>query len=376
VQALWSASDVQAGLTSLLAQEFAAERPVLFANGTQALQVALRLAIRQTEDSPVALPAFTCFDVGAAAVGARARIRLYDLDPNTLGPDLDSLARVLQQGVRVAVMAPLYGFPVDWGSIEPVLARYGAVAIEDAAQGYQARWRGRLVGSCGRMSVLSFGRGKGWTGGTGGALLLRGAGTRHLLESLALERQGQADELRVVFLLTALWLFGRPGLYAVPAAVPWLGLGETVYREPTPPRLMTRAASACLAALQGAAAREAATRRENGQMMMAAIRPETKVQTIRIHPDAEPGFLRLPVRLPRGFAGFENPQRALRLGILPSYPSVLGVLPQVRACMDGALDHWPGGEELSRTLFTIPTHSLLTEQERRDAVRMLLGYRV
>src|SRR2546425_3385750 len=373
-EAIRAGSDAQNDLRVLLAQEYAAEHTLLFGSGTQALQVAIRLALRQTGDSPVALPAFSCFDVGAAAVGARAQIRLYDLDPNTLGPDLDSLARVLDRGTRVVVVAPLYGFPVDWASMDGVLALHDAVAIEDAAQGYQARWRGRPVGTLGPMSVLSFGRGKGWTGGAGGALLLRGTGARDVAR-LSLDRRGLLDELRVLGMLTAQWLFGRPAIYWLPTAVPWLGLGETIYRDPTPPRPMTLAAPACLAALREAAAREAAARRKNGRLLMAALGSHTQVRIVHIHRDAEPGFLRLPVRLPRGLAGFENPQQALRLGILPSHPSVLAGIPQVRARLDRLDDRWPGGEELSRSLFTVPTHSLLTERERREVTGMLQRYR-
>ncbi|MGH7607775.1 MAG: DegT/DnrJ/EryC1/StrS family aminotransferase, partial [Gemmatimonadales bacterium] len=164
--------DGQSALRAALQREYAADEVRLFGSGTQALQVALELAIRQSGDAQVALPAFTCFAVAAAAVGARARIHCYDLDPNTLGPDFASLRRVLDRGVRVAVFTPLYGYPIDWDGVTQLLAGYGAVAIEDAAQGDHAGWRGRPLGSLGPISVLSFGRGKGWTGGGGGALLV------------------------------------------------------------------------------------------------------------------------------------------------------------------------------------------------------------
>ncbi len=93
----------------------------------------------------MALPAFTCFDVATAAVAAALPVVLYDIDPATLAPDFDSLELCLQQGARVVVVSPLYGMPVDWDLVERSAARYGAVVIEDAAQGHGARWRGRLL---------------------------------------------------------------------------------------------------------------------------------------------------------------------------------------------------------------------------------------
>ena len=367
--------DPRGDLTDFLNREYRADRALLFGSGTQALQAAMLLAMRRLGDSSVALPAFTCFDVAAAAVGARALIRFYDVNPETLSPDLESLANVLARGARIVVIAPLYGMPVDWDAVDALLGRHDAIAVEDAAQGYQAKWRGRPVGSLAPLSVLSFGRGKGWTGGAGGALLLRGLGAYGGLEGRISERQSVADELHVLLRLIAQWALGRPRSYALPAAIPWLELGETIYHDPTPPRLMTRTAAACLRALRAAADREASARRANGLEIVQAIERGTQVRTIRTCVNADPGFLRLPVRLARGLAGFEDPARAVRLGVLPGYPRVLAALPQVWPLLETDGERWPGGEELARTLFTVPTHSLLTAHERNELIRLLREYR-
>jgi hypothetical protein len=370
--------DGQADLTAALEHEYSADQALLFGSGTQALQVALRLAIREVGDSVVALPAFTCFDVAAAAVGAQARIRFYDLDPSTLAPDLASLERVLARGIRIAVITPLYGFPVDWDALAELLARYGALAVEDAAQGDHAEWRGRMLGSLGPISVLSFGRGKGWTGGSGGALLVRNQppwrGLAETLSNLPGGRARRAAEVRVLSALAAQWALGRPTCYAIPHAIPWLQLGETVYRAPASPQPMTRAASACLATTRVAAAHEAAARRSTAAGLVEAIGSGSRVLPVRPLPGATPGYLRLPLRLAHGLAGFATLSAAVRLGIAPSYPSVLGAIPEVRPWMDDTAPNWPGGEEVCRTLCTVPTHSLVTGAERADLIRQLHAY--
>src|SRR5439155_883687 len=129
------------------------------------LTLALRAAAATLgggEPPVVALPAYACYDVATAAVAVNARIALYDVHPATLAPDLASLTATLAEGARIVVVAPLYGMPVDWDAIEQCVAAFGALAIEDAAQGHGASWRGRPLGSLGRLSVLSFSRGKGW----------------------------------------------------------------------------------------------------------------------------------------------------------------------------------------------------------------------
>ena len=368
----------QASLTAALQREYCADHALLFGSGTQALQVALEVAMRRVGDVAVALPAFTCFDVATAAVGAGARISLYDIDPSTLGPALESLERVLKRGARVVVISALYGLPVDWDAAMELLVRYGAIAVEDAAQGDHATWRGRILGSLGPISVLSFGRGKGWTGGGGGALLIRDQATwrglRETLQEMSGRVAGRAAEVRVLGAMAAQWALGRPAYYAIPRAIPWLQLGETVYRDPVPPRPMTRSTSACLVTTRLAARHEAVGRRATAAALIDAIGTGSKVRVVPPVAGATPGYLRLPVRLTRGIAGFPTPAAVVRLGIAPSYPAVLGTIPQVRARMDDTTAGWPGGAELARTLCTVPTHSLVTAAERDEMVQELRAY--
>jgi len=359
-QTVRRAPDAVAALARLLSREYSAATTLLLGSGTQALQVALQVALRHAGGSTVALPAFTCFDVASAAVGAGAGIELYDMDPATLSPDLESLGRALERGACVAVINPLYGFPVDWDAVDTVLARHGAVGVEDAAQGFQAMWRGRAVGSFGPLSVLSFGRGKGWTGGSGGALLVRGSAAGWDVDRPSAAGSGGWADLRVLCHLLGQWALGRPTAYSLPAALPWLRLGETVYRGPRLPRRMTGAAAACLEAGRGAAEREAAARRANGTALLAAIAPTSDVRAVRPLAGATASFLRLPVRLAQGLAGFETPARAAGLGVVRAYPSLLAGLPPVRARMVQGTGHWPGAEELAGTLFTAVSYTHLT----------------
>jgi dTDP-4-amino-4,6-dideoxygalactose transaminase len=364
-------ADPRQALARRLSCEYEADRTILFGSGTQALQVAVTLALRAARGSTVALPAFTCFDVAAAAVGANARVEVYDLDPATLCPDLESLDRALERGACAAVVSPLYGFPVDWDLVAAVAARRGAVLIEDAAQGFGATWRGRPVGSLGVLSVLSFGRGKGWTGGAGGALLLRGpAGA---WDTPLPPPASWLGEARVRARLLGQWAFARPALYGVPAALPWLRLGETVYREPGPLCGMTRAAAACLGASRVAAERETATRRAHGLALLAAIGDAPCARPVRPLAQGVPSFLRFPVRVACGLEGLCAPAAARRLGVQRGYPRALATLPEVSARLPRPTDRTPGAEELVRTLITVPTHSLLTLRERGALAALLSG---
>jgi len=203
---------------ALLRHRYQADAVYPVASGTQALQLALRAAGRLTgRPLAVALPAYGCFAMAAAAVGAGADITLYDIDPATLAPDMDSFAAALSSGALVAVVAPLFGLPLPWMDLVACARAAGAELVEDAAQGHGATWHGIPLGSFGRISTLSFGRGKGWTAIHGGALLFRGRG---LPDPPPIRRAKRTSSVMAVVLGgIAQALLGRPCWYRLPAEI-------------------------------------------------------------------------------------------------------------------------------------------------------------
>lgn len=361
--------DPRPQLRDLLQREYDSHTVLLCGSGTQALTLAIREAGSRLDSSrPVALPAFSCFDVATAAVGAGVRVSFYDVDPTTLAPEHESLERVLRAGAGVVVVAPLYGVPVDWDALSELAALHGAILIEDAAQGHGALWRGRRLGSIGGTATLSFGRGKGWTGGHGGALLINSADRSRSSE---LAGPGIRREVGTAFALAAQWALGRPAIYGVPFSITGLRLGETVYRSPRTESPLSRAAAAGLLVTRDASEREATVRKANAKKLLAAIADNRQLVAMSIDREATPGYLRLPLRLHGGMAGFRSQSRALGLGIAPSYPLSLADLPQLATRRDGPERAWPGAEALVRELVTLPTHSSLRAREVSELAEML-----
>jgi perosamine synthetase len=369
-------------LADHLRSHHGAREALLLGSGTQALALALEGAAeapgmtagpspRTGDGPPVALPAYSCFDVASAAVAAGRPVRFYDMDPRTLGPDPDSLRRTLHEGARVVVIAPLFGIPVDWELIEPILEEGGAVVVEDAAQGHGARWRGEPLGSRGPWSVLSFGRGKGWTGGGGGgALLLRDEDVPAPLRSRLPPPAGAAASLRTLAVSGVIWALSRPGIYRVPRSLPLLGLGETHYRAPVPAVAISRSSAAFLLASRARAEGEAAIRRRNAEGYRVEMRAGTPAEGFEPPPGSEAGFLRFPVRLAGGMEGFRDPRRARFLGAAPGYPRVLPRLEALAGLLapGETRKDWPGAAELVERLVTLPTHSRTRAEERRELV--------
>jgi dTDP-4-amino-4,6-dideoxygalactose transaminase len=371
LQAIWSAA-VGAGyapaesLSGLLRSEYAADEVILCGSGTDALQVALGLVRNQTGTRPlVALPAFTCFEVAAAAVGSDVRVVLYDVDPATMAPDLDSFARAVRGGADAAVVSPLFGIPVNWQEVEAIARSHGVILLEDAAQGHGGSWHGSPLGSLGDASILSFGRGKGWSGIRGGALLLRrpmaNAGVADSLKICSLR-----DEATVGLSALAQWLLARPGVYRLPRSLPFLKLGETRSHDPVAARALTRTAAELVTRSRTAAAREAAVRRVNAAFYLDALEGVEHLRTYAAPPGGIAGYIRMPLSLPGGTAALGMAPAAF--GIEAGYPATLGELTQLRSSLVSSGRPWLGAEELSRNLVTLPTHSRLSRAERGRVV--------
>ena len=347
-------------LSSALRERFGAAGAVLTDSGTSALVLALRLAAGR--GGTVAYPAYGCVDLAAAAEYAGVRVRLYDLDPVTLSPDLDSVEAALRRGVDAIVVTHLFGYPADVPGVAALAARAGATVIEDAAQGAAGTLGGKTLGSFGPLSVLSFGRGKGMTGGRGGALLATGADAASALEAIGFDgsRRRGAGEL---FAAGAQWALGRPALYGIPMAIPSLRLGEMVYHPAHEPRPLAVSAAALVCTALESADAAASRRRARAETLSRALPPAVGIITSIA--GGTSGMLRMPVRITTA-----APPPA-RLGIAPGYPRTLAEQAELRPLLVPGEGEHPGAATLRRVLHTVPVHDFITSSDL-DAIRMWL----
>jgi len=346
-----------------LRAQYAPHGLLLTDSGTSALALALRLAVAE-RPGPVALPAYCCYDVATAVDAAGVPFLLYDLDPATLGPDEASLRAALAAGAGTVVVVHLYGVPVDVPAVRALASERGTIIVDDAAQGAGASIGGRPAGMLGRFGVLSFGRGKGVTGGSGGTLLAAEPTAAAAVAGIGERLAPPTGGARAALALTAQWALARPALYGLPLSIPALGLGETIYRPPHPPRRCGAFPLGVLSRMLPLAEAEAARRRANAGRLRAALAGARGVSAIQPSDGSEPGWLRLPLRLAVGDARESVAvARAKRLGVWPGYPRSLADLAGFGGRRCNAGTEFPGALELASRLVTLPTHGRLAPHD-------------
>ncbi len=358
VRAAWLGGGARARsvLEGLLREKYSPAELYLTDSGTSALTLAL-LVVRAATRAPVALPAYCCYDVATAADGAEIPFFLYDVDPRTLSPDFESLRETFKAGARSAVVAHLFGVPADLARVQEVAAPYQALVIEDAAQGSGCDYRGNPAGSLGALGVLSFGRGKGVTGGSGGALLLNDGRLAEALKQrqwrgIDLDRSPRGGVGALVRIL-AQWLLARPGWYAAPAALPFLQLGETIYRNPHPISGMIAFAAGVLTRTLVLAPGEIDARRRRASVL--GERGHQGLQTWPIPDGWTAGWLRYPVVLP-DTATTSLSHDLVVDGVARGYPLSLAVLGGFGGRRLNPSTGFPGASRLADRLVTVPTH--------------------
>ena len=355
-----SRSALQRVKARILAECGAAE-VVLTSSGTVALALAFRAAAPVGGRPRVALPAWGCYDLMTAADAANAEVLLYDLDPATLAPDWPSFREALTRDAHAAVVAHWFGLPVDLRPFHRAARDAGALLIDDAAQAVGTALEGKPAGSGGDFGILSFGRGKGRTGGSGGALLATTReGARQFAGAEALLSDSNAGLTSLP--LAAQYLLGRPWLYWIPAALPGTGLGETLYRAPPPLARMAPQAAAALERNWELSSQVVEVRRRNAARWEEMLGSHPELHGIVPDRSGSAGWLRYPVLATGAILRTLAGEPARRLGIMPGYPGPLGNLP-VAPERFPFKPNAPGANHLAESLFTLPTHHRLLERD-------------
>lgn len=144
-------------------REFAAlagtKHCVSCANGTDAIFIALRALGLQPGDE-VITTAHSWIATSETITLAGGRVVFCDTDRDTFTIDTDRLERLITPRTRGIIPVHLYGQAANLEAVFEIAARHNLWVIEDCAQAHLATFKGRQVGTFGRIATFSFYPGK------------------------------------------------------------------------------------------------------------------------------------------------------------------------------------------------------------------------
>jgi len=336
------------------------------------------------ERDEVLIPAFTCYSVPSAVVRAGLKIRLCDMDPQSLGYNLEQLRKIfLQPGgaqkegkagrdrILAIVAAHLYGLPGDLRGLREIADPVGISLIEDAAQVMGGESCGRKYGTQGDVGFFSLGRGKAISATEGGIIITsREDIARRLAERMRdMRPYSNGEMLSLIGQTLVLGVFLNPSLFWVPKAIPFLRLGETVYD----PLFAMRRLSPFQAGLSKDWREKTKLywlEREKRSQKWASHLKNKRGVRLFFREGTSFAMVRFPVILEDAVAR----ERILSLshekglGIMPSYPDSVNGIRQIRTLFNGR--EYPVAKEFSQKMITLPNHCLMTDEDLHAAMKI------
>ena len=348
-------------------RQFFGDRPItLYASGTAALARALALsAARASVSAPEAIiPAYGCPDLVAACIHASVSPRLVDVASSGWSYDHDELLRNLSSRTVAIVSVNLLGVADETPGLADLCRQRGVALIQDSAQflpRQPTEWPGDYV-------ILSFGRGKPLNLLHGGALI-------EPVDAVAIPAPHPARDRfrnRLLSSSTAALAFNfltRPIPYWILSRLPGNGFGQVVYAPLRNPSPLSPSNWARVDAAFHQYQRQRSYDRQIWTPALAdwaslGIRPLLPAESY-----FEPEPLRLTLLAPDRVGRDALVHRLSRahLGASRLYGTdlahVSSVPPDVRN--QGPFPH---AAALADTLFTLPTHSLVSNRIVRQTV--------
>ena len=155
----------------LMEKKFSANRVLLTTSGTTALEMACMLADIGPGDE-VILPSFT-FSSTANAIVIFGGVPVFvDIRPDTKNINEDLIEAAITEKTKAIMVVHYAGVGCEMDKILDIAHRHGLLVIEDAAQGVNAKYKGKYLGTIGDIGCYSFHETKNYSMGEGGAIMV------------------------------------------------------------------------------------------------------------------------------------------------------------------------------------------------------------
>ncbi len=138
-------------------------------SGTAAIFLALAGAGIEAGDE-VLVPDVTFIATANAVSLAGAKPVLVDVDPQSLNLDPAAAERAITPRTKAIIPVHVSGRAADISAISDIAKRHGLVVIEDAAEAFLSKHRGKCLGTFGRAGCFSLSPNKTITTGQGGLI--------------------------------------------------------------------------------------------------------------------------------------------------------------------------------------------------------------
>lgn len=153
----------------LMEEKFNSHKIHLTTSGTTALEMACMMADIGPGDE-VILPSYTFSSTANAIVIFGGTPVFVDIRPDTMNIDETKIEAAITDKTKAIMVVHYAGVGCEMDTIMDIARRHGLLVIEDAAQGVNALYKDKYLGTIGDFGCYSFHETKNYSMGEGGAI--------------------------------------------------------------------------------------------------------------------------------------------------------------------------------------------------------------
>ena len=150
-------------------EKFNSPKILLTTSCTSALEMAAILLDIKPGDE-VIMPSYTFVSTADAFVMVGAKVIFVDVNPKTMNIDENEIEKAITPKTKAIVVVHYAGISPDMDKIMEISKKYNLKVVEDAAQGFMAKYKDKYLGTIGDIGCYSFHETKNYSMGEGGAI--------------------------------------------------------------------------------------------------------------------------------------------------------------------------------------------------------------
>lgn len=154
----------------LMKSVYGFQQVYLTPSGTAALEMGAVLAGIEPGDE-VILPSYTFSSTVNAVVLFGAKPVFCEVDPKTMNIDVTKIEELITSKTKMIVPIDYAGLSCDIEAIMKIANKYNLIVMQDCAQSYGTKYKGKPCGTVPHLATFSFHETKNFSAGEGGALI-------------------------------------------------------------------------------------------------------------------------------------------------------------------------------------------------------------
>ncbi|NFA95917.1 dTDP-4-amino-4,6-dideoxygalactose transaminase [Clostridium botulinum] len=158
-------------INKFIEEKFSTKKALMTTSCSSALDIA-GILLDLKEGDEVIVPSYTFVSTANAIILRGAKPVFAEIKEDTLNIDPSDIENKITNNTKAIFPVHYAGVSCDMDSIMSIAKKYNLRVVEDAAQGVNAKYKGRYLGTIGDVGCYSFHETKNYSSGEGGSILV------------------------------------------------------------------------------------------------------------------------------------------------------------------------------------------------------------